>query len=179
MKNGVLLAGVAGVLLLGSVAARPYITLYQIKSAIQNSDGEAFSKLVDFPTLRENFKGQLMASMNKEMGTPDMAGNPMAALGQAMAVALINPMIDAMVSPAGMIAMMQTNKPISSFPGSSKSTSQDSSTTMPDYAVAYQGWDKIVVHNKLSGPEAGGFVFRRNGIWDWKLSGINLPKDKN
>lgn len=120
-----------------------------------------------------------MASMNKEMGTPDMAGNPMAALGQVMAVALINPMIDAMVAPAGMMAMMQSNKPISSFPGSSKSTLQASSTTTPDYAVADQGWDKIVVHNKLSGPEAGGFVFRRNGIWDWKLSGINLPKDKN
>lgn len=179
MKKRVLPAGVAGVLLLGSVAASPYITLYQMKSAMQNSDGEAFSKHVDFPTLRENFKGQLMALMNKEMSTPDMTGNPMAALGQAMAVALINPMIDAMVSPAGMIAMMQSNKPISSFSGSSKSASQDTLTTTPDFAVAYQGWDKIVVHNKISGPEAGGFVFRRNGIWDWKLSGINLPKDKN
>lgn len=56
MKKGVLLAGVAGVLLLGSVAASPYITLYQMKSAMQNSDREAFSKHVDFPTLGKTSK---------------------------------------------------------------------------------------------------------------------------
>jgi hypothetical protein len=182
MKTKILVGVLAGVVLLGSIAASPYITLYQMRGAMQDGDADAFSKHVDFPALRENFKGQMMAFMNREMESPEMAGNPFAGFGKAMAVAFIGPMVDNLISPAGVIAMMKSNSvSLSAAKKSGTSTSDASpaaaSKPAPDYAIDYRGWDKVVVHGKDASDDRGGFVFRRNGIWDWKLSAVELPDD--
>lgn len=180
MRTKILVGVVTGVVLLGSIAASPYITLYQMRSAMQDSDADAFSKHVDFPALRENFKGQMMAAMNSQMESPEMAGNPFAGFGKAMAVAFIGPMVDNLISPAGVIAMMKNNSVSLEAAKKQASAAPDTSPTAAskpasDYAIDYRSWDKMVVRLDGASEDRGGFVFRRNGIWDWKLSAVELP----
>ncbi|MBB3184404.1 hypothetical protein FHR95_001965 [Halomonas fontilapidosi] len=66
MKKG-LIAGIAVFLASGYAIASPYITCYQIKSAAEDKDGEALSRHIDFPALRQNFKDQMNAHMAKEL----------------------------------------------------------------------------------------------------------------
>lgn len=180
MKTKILVGVVAGIVLLGSIAASPYITLYQLRSAMQDSDADAFSKHVDFPALRENFKGQMMGFIDSQMDSPDMEKNPFAGFGKVMAVTFIGPMVDNLISPAGVIAMMKSNSVSLNAAKKSGVSTADTPPTgvskpMPDYAIDYRSWDKFVVRGKDASEDRGGFVFRRHGIWDWKLSAVEMP----
>jgi hypothetical protein len=91
-----------------------------------------------------------------------------------MAVAIINPMVDAAVSPAGVIAMIESGKTGLPKPGNAASSTPRASEKL-DYSVSYQSWDKVAVSGK--GADAGSFIFKRHGMWSWKLSAIELPRN--
>ena len=55
-KTAVLLSALLTGALLAYTAAGPFITLYQIRSALDNRDAGKLSQYVDFPVLRENLK---------------------------------------------------------------------------------------------------------------------------
>jgi hypothetical protein len=163
------------ILLAGASYFSPQWTIYQMKVSIQDGDAEKFSEHVDFPALRESFKAQMMALMDRELNTPEKRSNPFSKLGQAMAVGLISPMVDAMVSPAGVIAMMKNGRV---KPGKPESTGSDAGTQtkpddMPKYSISYSGWSKVVV--RAATEDSGGFIFKRNGLWSWKLSAVEFP----
>lgn len=175
-KQGILIGCIlVGLLTLASYAS-PHWHLYRMKAAIESRDADAFSEYVDFPALRESFKGQMMAMMSKKMASPEMKDNPFAALGQSMAVALINPLVDAAISPAGVIAMME-NETTSLGEASKASMTKPSkpNASKMDYSVAYRSWGKVAVMSK--GENAGSFILKRDGIWSWKLAAIELPKE--
>jgi hypothetical protein len=159
----------------------PHWTLYQMRIAIEKRDADAFSEHVDFPALRESFKGQMMVALNQKMGGDKAEGNPFganpfAAMGQAFATALISPMIDAMVTPAGVIAMMNsgTPKPIQAIVTTAMNLPPSEPTTMLQMRVSYQGWSKVTVQLADSREGEGSFVFKRQGLWSWRLSAVEL-----
>lgn len=179
VSSGVVIA----VLFAIGVYFSPHITLYQMKKAIDENDAEAFSEHVDFPALRENFKGHLLAEMGKQMNSSEMQDNPFAAFGQALAMSLINPLIDTLISPAGVQAMMEqgTTKP-AEIPQSGKPAmpdptppTEENKEKRPEYDVSYTKWDKVMVKNEDASTDQGTFVFTRHGLWNWKLSAIELP----
>ena len=68
-----------------------------------SKDSGALSHYVDYEALRTDLKGDMRRSMMSEMGKqPD---NPFGAIGMAIAMNLIDPMIEAMVTPEGVEAM--------------------------------------------------------------------------
>ena len=170
-------AAVAATLSLTSYAS-PYWTLHQMKAAVEKKDADRLSEHIDFPSLRESFKGQMMTMMNKRMAAPEMANNPFSGVGQTMAVALINPLIDAAVSPAGVLAMMESGK-VRPTP---KGTPQKEPTTPQadvaqeklEYSVDYQGWNKVAISQP--GQDTGRFILKRTGLWSWQLSALELPR---
>jgi len=165
------LAAGALFLVLASSAASPWWTLHRLQSAVARHDAEAVSAQVDFPALRASVKGQLLASMGRDAGKAD-GGNPFAAFGSALALAFVNPLIDAVVSPAGVSAMVEHGRIAVAQP---ERTPADADTEpvreKPRYALAYRGWDRFAV----TAQDGGSFVFRRAGLWTWKLAGIEMP----
>jgi hypothetical protein len=147
--------------------------LHRFRSAIQSHDADAVSEHVDFPSLRESIKGQLMAVMGNEAQKTGADANPFAAMGQVLAVAFMNPVIDAMVSPAGVIAMIESGK--AKLPEQGRTGVSGESDRKVDYAVSYRGWNRIALAGKNG--DGGSFIFRRDGLWGWKLSGIELPRN--
>lgn len=177
-------AGVAALLY-----ASPYMALNSIKQAIDSKDSVAIAEYVDFPVLRENIKGRLMASMTNKL--PETSeSNPLAGLGQAIGNLFIGTAVDNLVSPAGVMLMLQTGKPSIALPrldsnqpstpaaapaspAESGDAAQQAEAKRKQLRVDYQGFNKVRVYRQ-SDP-ATGFIFKRYGLMDWKLINIDLP----
>jgi hypothetical protein len=173
------LAGAAALALLALASYfSPHWHLYRMKAAIDDQDAGRFSEHVDFPALRDSVKAQLLATMDKHLSSDELRSNPFARLGQAMAAALMNPLVDAAVSPAGVIRMMKKGDTTPGKAGSESPQNAGSSQQepAPAYAIAYRSWNDVAV-SKV-GQDSGSFIFKRAGLWSWKLAAIELPKER-
>ena len=169
MKKTPIAAGVVAVLALTVAFGSPYIALYNLSGAVAERDAETVSEYIDFPSLRESLKGQIMAGMASSMDTPEMKSNPFASMGKTLGMALAGPMVDAMVSPAGIIALMSEK---------GKSGREDKPETVsqkPEYKLSFKGVNKVLIHRVDSGTSDGGIAMRRFGLWNWKMTSIDLP----
>lgn len=167
-----------------SVYAAPYWTVYKMRTAIIDNDAESFSERVDFSVLRENLKVQFMLKLTEKMASSDMKDNPFAALGNALAAGLVNQMVDALITPSGVMMMINNAKPKPVLATEKKNTPEDSSTgpspksepkAPAEYSLTYQNWSTVKAQSKTSDASTGAFIFKRNGLWSWKLSGVELP----
>lgn len=175
MKKIIVAAAIA-VIALGAVTyAMPWYTLYQMKTALAERDAAALAGHIDFPVLRENIKQQINGAMADGIKASVGADNPFAAMGQALVSSMSNKMVDAMVSPAGVVALV--NKSVLS---SDKRV--DGAGTQPApganskarYTASYAGWDSFVIRPTARQEGGGGLVLRRHGLWSWKLSAITI-----
>ncbi|WP_332853675.1 DUF2939 domain-containing protein [Duganella sp. S19_KUP01_CR8] len=150
----------------------PYIALYQIRTAVAERDADAISDHVDFPALRENLKGQVMGGMMAAMDTPELKSNPFAGVGQALGAAMVGPMIDTLVSPAGLIALMQRSSTASDTAAGPSAASEK-----PNYKLSFKGWSKVILQRADTDGSEGALTLRRFGLWNWKLTSIEIPAD--
>jgi hypothetical protein len=141
----------------------PAWTLKGMKDAAQSHDADALSAYVDYPALRESLKAELMARMMVE-ARKDKSG--FGALGMAFGSALMGPMIDGLVSPAGVRAALLAN-------GQDNAAPAASALHVPEHPVIVRrNFSEFVVTTKEH-PDSG-LVFKRHGL-SWMLSGVELP----
>lgn len=177
MKNSKIITAVVAVLvfLLLYLFATPYITVNQIEAAVKSNDADALSEHVDFPVLRQNLKDRLNADILNGMLSEDMdEDDQFAAFGAALGGMVVERMIDAIVTPAGITRMMESQQFVIEEDGRS-STNQQSQEPFTDAVMSYESFDEFVVtlpENEL-GKEVK-YVFSRRGM-GWKLSDILFP----
>jgi hypothetical protein len=180
-RTRILTAGAVGALLVVAATsfASPWWTLHSLRSAVDRRDTDAVAAQVDFPALRDSVKSQLLGSIARDAGT-----NAFAAIGQAFARAVADPLVDAIVSPAGVAAMVEHGKVSiakptrdagtpDAEPPRDKPPQHKPPQHKPHYALHYRGWR----HFAVTAEDGGSFVFRRAGLWSWKLAGIELPRN--
>jgi hypothetical protein len=163
------------ILLPVSAALSPWWNLHRLRAAVEARDAQAVSAHVDFPALRDSLKGQVLTGMQKAIA-PD-SGNPLASLGAALAAVAVNPMIDAMVSPAGVMAMLDSGRVALARPADPAGDRSEADAVAADkrkWSLHYRAWDEVVVGTET--PGAARFVFRRAGLWHWDLAAIELPQ---
>ena len=166
-RTRALAAGAAGAFLVVAATsfASPWWTLRNLQSAVAHRDANAVSAQVDFPALRESVKSQILASMKGDPALSDGA-NPVAAFGASMAMALVNPIVDLIASPRGVSIMMEQGR-IALAKQAPHASDANVVPERPRFAVNYRGWDRFAVKT-----QDGNFIFRRAGLWSWKLAGI-------
>jgi len=156
----------------------PYLTLYQVAMAVKAKDAAALNQTIDYPRVRESLKGQFSAQMTKKMGDP--SANPFSALGSMIGMALVNPLVDALVRPEMVMQMMkdgqvQTDKPA---PAPAPAASEPAANAKPQWRVDREGVDRVIAipqKGALPGPANDvGFVFERSGFASWKLTEIRI-----
>lgn len=205
---------IGGVVLLLAVAAvafysTPYIALYSIHRAVERNDAEAVSRYVDFPVLRENIREKVMDHMAAI--TPPPSSGVLGDLGQRLAIVAANQMVDNLVTPEGVMMLMDNNgslqqlaqqvpqlpslpqapqapAPQTQAPQAPALPSQPESpqaqgapsvdmaqarSRARDVRVSYQGWSKVRVGVPR---EPGALIFRRDGLWGWRLVAVELPE---
>ena len=104
-KRLLVAGGIVVAILISYYFASPYWTLYRLKRAVDQNDAIFVADHVDFPRFRESLKGALTASLAKEAAKEDAEG--FEALGAAFGALMLGPMIDSLVTPEGLIQMMQ------------------------------------------------------------------------
>jgi hypothetical protein len=141
----------------------PLWTLKGMKDAAQSHDAEALNAYIDYPALRDSLKAELMARMTAE-ARKDKSG--FGALGLAFGSAMMGPMIDGLVSPAGMRAALLASRYDKEPPAAS-------ALHVPKKPVIVRrNFSEFLVTAKDQ-PNSG-LVFKRHGV-SWMLSGVELP----
>ncbi|PHV28701.1 hypothetical protein CSQ93_05885 [Janthinobacterium sp. BJB426] len=175
MKKTTIAAAAAIIALAATVYASPYYALHQIKTALAERNAEALAAHVDFPALRASVKTQLEASMARSIEATAGSGNPLAALGQSIASAMLGKMVDTMVSPAGVVALV--NKSAVSPQANANADADapaDGAQKKAEYSAGYAGVNTFVVRAKDGNAQDGALVLLRHGVWGWKLSSIEI-----
>ena len=156
--------------------ASPHIALYRLGKAIDRKDADAVSEYVDFPALRENFKAQLLSRLDARVDSSngDAGKSPSRGFAQMLAIGMVNQLTEALVSPAGVMMMLESGKPgkaIAKPNASTEGAAPPATNQRKDLSVDYQGWSKVFVHPK---DQAAGFVFKRDGLMGWKLVAVRF-----
>jgi hypothetical protein len=90
---------------LGFAYASPYMALNNLKRAADARDAQTVDEYVDFPALRESLKQQVTGLLTRRLDAHG-SGNPFAAIGAMIGVALIGPLVDAYATPDGVAALL-------------------------------------------------------------------------
>jgi hypothetical protein len=107
-KNLRIVYGLVAGLVVAGVAwffVAPVMAANALQTALREGNAEAINNGVDFPTLRENLKVSLSASLAGQ-GNPKPL-EPGQALGAAFAGLVVGPLVDVLVTPAGLSALFK------------------------------------------------------------------------
>ncbi|MFC7301921.1 DUF2939 domain-containing protein [Cognatiluteimonas weifangensis] len=167
----------AGLLLFGAwIVAGPYLTVRDIRSAVRAQDAAALSEHVDYPALRASLKAQLADRLVREAG-PELQSNPLAALGLTLATGAVSTAVEAMVTPAGLAAVMQGRKLWQQV--SDDFAPPDPAMPAPeplhDARYRYESWSHCTVTIRDQEGRPLVFVLTRQGL-RWRLSDLRLPQ---
>lgn len=92
----------------------PYYSFWRFTEALKAGDQQRFEKMVDFRSVRESLKKQLKAKMAEGKPAKDAnepkRENPLFALSEQFAPRLIDTLVDAYVTPAGLAALLADAK---------------------------------------------------------------------
>jgi hypothetical protein len=146
--------------------ASPLYTLDRMRAAAEAGDSAALSGYVDFPALREDLKGDLSRKLTEE--SRKQPGG-MGALGAALGAAMVGPVVDGFVSPAGLRAAFAARK--TGAQGTGRGPVQVAEKPL----IKRRGLSQFLVASKED-PNSG-LVFTRHGL-GWKLSGIDMPQPR-
>lgn len=161
-----------GVLFVSFVVAAPYFTVHQMKKAARDHDGEAFSEYVDFPSVRQSIKDQVNAALLSDMASEKVDENPFAAMGVALAGVIVDKVVEAYVTPAGISRLMSGENVDASEEG--RSSTEYGTHPLSNAAMSYESLSKFVVTVNAGSNREGRFVLRRRGL-EWKLTEILIP----
>ena len=150
----------------------PLLTVYQMRSAAERRDGEALAEHVEFPAVRQDLKDQLNVALGMSMAE-EMEDNPFAVLGGLLGGVIIDKMVDAYVTPAGITQLMQGEVPEESSTGDG-SMGEPRERPFEGARYRYEAWNRFSVTVMDDDGDEVKFTLRRRGI-GWKLTGIRLP----
>lgn len=167
MRNWLIgLALAAAALFAGWYYASPLYAMNGLRDAAGSGDEGALEDSVDFPVLRENLKSELRARVAGEVG--DIAGGDLGNLGSSIGMAVLDPMIDGLVTPEAIATVVrQGNVLPQDGPEAAPALSQEA-----EWTVEREGLSRFTAR-----PAEGdaALVFERRGL-GWKLVGIDLPE---
>lgn len=150
--------------------ASPILAAGALRSALQSGDRDRLEQMVDFPAVREGLKQDLNSAMLEKIGSdPELKNNPFAGLGAAFVPMIVDRMIDAMVTPAGLAKIARSDD---------TATQQGGKAAKGDKVplhYAYVGLDRFKVTDRAPGGNGAALVMERRGWFQWKLVRLQLP----
>jgi hypothetical protein len=174
-------ASLAVALTAGYYFASPLLAMNDLKNAFLSKNADKVNRYIDYPTLREDLKGQLMASAIRNMQSdPEMSSNPFAGFAAAMVGPMVNAMVDSYVTPSGMKTVMALSAgQEASQDETSKNLAErakDLDEALKKTSFGYEGLNTFYLTATGDGGDKTKLVFARSGFADWKLKGVVLPQ---
>ena len=170
----------------------PYCTLIGLAYALQSGDARDINQMVDWGRLRSSLKAQLQADLENIPKSAGERENPaLAAFGNAFALRLAKSLIDKMVTPEGLTALIQGARAAAATPKTSqqmKAAATTSATAGPLRNFSQRvkfAFFVSPIHFQIDlrgpGPESDHtstltvmMIFKGTG---WQIYDVRLPKD--
>lgn len=179
-SSSVFLSGVflllAVILVCVSSFLSPYVALQYMQESLRTRNFRQLSSMIDFPSVRENLKAQLLKSTLEQYSNQKAEQSMWSGLGLLMGSAIANNAIDSYVSPAGLQALLSqassdNNKSAEGFKNIAKKLAE------PIYSSAYESIDNFRV--SVAGGQADqissvDFFLNRTSPFTWKLIEIRV-----
>jgi len=152
--------------------ASPYLAVRGFVAAAKQGDAEKLRGSVDFPAVRADLKPQLTAAVATRMEhDPAMRGNPLAGLGAILMPSILDRMIDSVVTPEGIAALVRAGKV-------GHAETDPAAPRRVDYDFHYIAPNRfdVTVRRRGAVGDPVQLVFERRGLFAWKLVRIALPQ---
>ena len=173
MAGGIVLAVVVGY-----IAAGPYLIVSAIKTGIVEKDFERLSENIDFSTLRQNMKRRSnTVEMERVAAQLFTQGNLFTGLVTGLMVESLHPiddrLIDLYLTPSGLAYWMRGEKSIKNEKnGSAPSLKKDD--LLKNARFSYDSINKFSIWMPNDKGKEIRFVLKRNGF-SWKLVNLIIP----
>ena len=172
--SGRWLVTLLAVLVIAYLAAGPYITVYHLRMAAKERDASALSEYVDFPRVRQSLKDQINARLlNKMASNSDAKDNPFGVLASAFAGTIVDKMVDAYMTPEGLVGLMSGDKVV--LQGRRQRAHSAANEPLSGGSMSYESLNEFVVQGR---GDSSKFVLRRYGLGG-KLAEIQIPADQS
>ena len=197
----ILIAAALVALAAGWYFGSPRWTLWQLSRAAEARDSDRLAAYIDFPTLRETTKSQMkaqMAAQAQQGGGQDGFG----ALGAMIGMAMIDPMVDGLLTPETMRMAFEKVPDVGgsggeaggsganaggSVAGAGGGQAGGASASAPaaggnqgplgidpdEMKLVHKGPNEFRLRKKDARGEAGDLISRRHGL-GWKLEEVRL-----
>lgn len=187
MKKWIALVLAVVLLVFAWVAAGPYMTIRAIQSAVQTQDAGELAEQVDFDSLRASLKAQMVDELIRKAGA-DVQSNPFGAIALTMATGVVNGLVDGIVNPVGLTAVMQGRQLWKNSKDSFERPPLDATgeplpnaeepPPLADAKLRYESASRFTatIHDDQGQPVV--FVLKRDGL-RWRLADIRLPLGAN
>ena len=206
-KRALLAAALLLVLLLGGYfVASPWLVLARFKDDARARRAEKMVDYVNFPAVQTSLKAQMRSKVKAEIGKRNSDEELAAAaelLGAAVANLVLDPVVEAVASPRGMVAIMNGEN---SLPGLNKldiavsvqpaqapkqqpqaqqspapQASASGAQTQPakpkrQWRLSYTGLNQAVIRAVPAEENAPYLVMQRNGLFGWQVVDVQLGK---
>ena len=161
--------GVGSLLVIAAVAwlfVAPALAANELQNALRDNDPIGINKTVDFPALRDHLRVTLSSSLAAPNGAATL--EPAQALQSAFAGLIAGPIIDAMVTPAGLAAL---------FKGGASSLTGDANANIR-VSSGLRSLDRyeITLTNASNPSSVTTLTLMPRGL-QWKLVSISLPSN--
>ncbi|WP_448569392.1 DUF2939 domain-containing protein [Thermus sp.] len=143
--------------------ASPYFFLRSLQKAILEGDRARLERMVDFPRLREGLKSQLQAHLLKSV-EEEAKQNPFASLAYLFVAGMVDPLVDALVSPEGLAAL-----------GTGAEPGEASKEEVESWRLRYLDLHTAYLYNPKD--PASRLYLERQGLFGWKVARMEIPMD--
>jgi hypothetical protein len=152
----------------------PFHALDSLGRAVRNGDRDALAASVDFPAVRENLRNGFVAHISKRAADDRaLEKNPLIGLALSFVPTLVNSVVDAVVTPDGIIRLLSRPLGRAGGPVGAAKRKWNRSWHFVDvghFAVEYYQADNPAL--------VFGLVFERQGVLTWRLVELDLPEDE-
>jgi hypothetical protein len=149
----------------------PRAAARDLRQAAMSGDVEELQRLVDFPLVREQMKADLKANLMRSVDTSRGEGGLASALVTGFGGMMVDGLVNQIVSPSGIAALVRYGKT-----DSSKNATRHSSELVT--RMRYGGLSTFIItaRNPESPPaDTINFVLRRRGL-SWQLVRVGMPR---
>ena len=179
MKKLIALMLVVVLALLAYVGGGPFLTMRSIRNAVERGDTRTLSQQVDFPLVRASVHAHLEDYVARTAGDSSDS-NPLRMFAAKVTGTLTAGVADALVTPAGIGALLQGRSVVRRAMGYPPEKSDPAQPAFdPLRGATYQYKSASAFHATVRNADGVPivFVFTRDGL-RWRLTDIRLPVDR-
>lgn len=160
----------ASLAICGYIFASPWLAAASLRDAAQRHDAAELSDRVDFPALRESIKGNLNEQVFNLLATAEITDKKIIASTMAFFREENNTMIEAMLTPPGLAAMLRGE--IASI--TPARNVEATGAWQKGAKLGYETFDRFAISIPAADGSQRDVLLKRDGIASWKLAAVRL-----